>query len=233
MFRADEPISAVVVAVEDRPLGLIGSVHLERMLSRQYGVSLFYGKPVVQIMDDDPLIVDAGVSIEVGAGMAMRRESTKVFDHVIVTRDDVLVGVVAVPKMLETLAALEQRRREQLSRLTLRLEDEIGDREKAAEALQRSRKMLERVIESLPHSIFWKSVELRYEAAIETSRWRPEAKSSPRSSAKPTSSWGGAMRRRAFLASATGGGPDAFARAADGQARPRRAVFRNQANSDV
>jgi two-component system sensor histidine kinase/response regulator len=162
MFRADEPISAVVVAVEDRPLGLIGSVHLERMLSRQYGVSLFYGKPVVQIMDDNPLIVDAGMSLEQGAGMAMRRESTKVFDHVIVTRNGVLLGVVAVPKMLETLAALEQRRREQLSRLTLRLEDEIADRKKAGEALQRSRKMLERVIESLPHSIFWKSVELRY-----------------------------------------------------------------------
>ena len=162
MFRGDEPISAVVVAHEDRPLGLISSVHLERLLSRQYGVALFYGKPVSRIMDDKPLIIDAGVSIEVGAGLAMQRENTKVFDHVIVTRDDLLVELVAVPKMLETLAALEHWRREQLTRLTRRLEDEIADREKAAEALQRSREMLKRVIESLPHSIFWKSTELRY-----------------------------------------------------------------------
>ncbi|MDR3568526.1 MAG: response regulator [Syntrophobacteraceae bacterium] len=162
MFRGDEPISAVVVAVEDRPVGLISSLHLERILSRRYGVALFYEKPVFRIMDDKPLILDAGVSIEVGAGLAMQREKTKVFDHVIVTRNGLLVGVVAVPKMLETLAALEQRRREQLTRLTRRLEDEIGDREKAVEALQRSREMLKRVIESLPHSIFWKSPDLRY-----------------------------------------------------------------------
>ena len=162
MFRGDEPISAVVVALEDRPLGLISSLHLERILSRRYGVALFYEKPVFRIMDDKPLIIDAGVSIEVGARLAMQRENTKLFDHVIVTSDDLLVGIVAVPKMLETLAVLEQRRREQLTRLTRRLEDEIGDREKAAEALQRSREMLKRVIESLPHSIFWKSPDLSY-----------------------------------------------------------------------
>ena len=162
MFRGDEPISAVVVEREARPLGLISSLHLERILSRRYGVSLFYGKPVSGIMDDKPLIVDAGVSLEAGAALAMQRESAKVFDHVIVTREDLLIGVVAVPKMLETLAVLEQRRREQLSRLTVRLEDEIDYRQKATEALHRSREMLKRVIESLPHSIFWKSPDQRY-----------------------------------------------------------------------
>ena len=162
MLRGEEPISAVVATLEDRPVGLISSLHLERMLARQYGVALFYDKPLFRIMDSDPLIIDAGVSIEVGAALAMRREKTKVFDHLIVTRDGLLVGVVAVPRMLETLAVLEQRRREQLTRLTRRLENEIVDREKATEALHRSRGMLKRVIDSLPHSIFWKSPDLRY-----------------------------------------------------------------------
>ncbi|MGC8491904.1 MAG: CBS domain-containing protein, partial [Syntrophobacteraceae bacterium] len=121
MLRGDAPISALVVTLEDRPLGLVSSLHLERMLSRQYGVALFYGKPVSAIMDDNPLIVDAGVSIEVGARLAMQRESSRVFDHVIVTRDGLVIGVAAVPKMLETLASLEQRRREELTRLTRRL----------------------------------------------------------------------------------------------------------------
>ncbi len=161
-LRGDEPINALVVAEGERPLGLVSSLHLERMLSRQYGVALFYGKPIPTIMDDNPLIVDAGVSLEVGARLAMQRESSRVFDHVIVTREGLVIGVAAVPKMLETLASLEQRRREELTRLTLRLEEEIGDRQKAAEALQRSREMLKRVIESLPHSLFWKNPDMLY-----------------------------------------------------------------------
>ncbi len=162
MFQGEQPISAVVVVLEERPLGLISSVHLEKLLSSQYGVALFYGKPVFQIMDDKPLIMDAGVSIDIGAGLAMRRGGSRVFDHVIITRNELLMGVVAVPKILETLAVLEQRRREQLTKLALRLEDEILDRIKTSEALQRSREMLKRVIENLPQSIFWKNPALRY-----------------------------------------------------------------------
>ncbi|MGC9194700.1 MAG: response regulator [Syntrophobacteraceae bacterium] len=162
MLRDEQPISALVVAQENKPQGLISSLHLEKMLSRQYGVALFYGKPVSQIMDDKPLIIDAAVSLEVCAGLAMKRENYRIFDHVIVTRNCKLVGLAPVPRMLETLALLEQRRREQLTKLTERLEEEIGVRAKAAEALQRSRRMLMGVIENLPYSIFWKSPSLHY-----------------------------------------------------------------------
>jgi PAS domain S-box-containing protein len=64
--------------------------------------------------------------------------------------------------MLETLAALEHGRRAQLTQLTERLREEVTDRGKAAIALQRSREMLKSVIESFPHSIFWKDSDLRY-----------------------------------------------------------------------
>src|SRR5208283_1243422 len=104
----------------------------------------------------------SGTPLEVAASLAMQREKAKIFDHVIVTHNGSLVGLVPVPKMLETLAALEHRRREQLTLLTERLRGEISDREKAAEALQRSRAMLKRVIETFPHSIFWKNPDLRY-----------------------------------------------------------------------
>ncbi len=162
MLGVDEPINALVVALADRPIGLVSSLHLDSILSKPFGVALFYPKPVSRIMDTNPLNIEAGTPIEVAASLAMQREKAKVFDHIIVTRNDSLIGIVPVPKMLETLAALEHGRRKQLTQLTERLREEIVDRETAAEALQRSREMLKRVIESFPHSIFWKDPDLRY-----------------------------------------------------------------------
>jgi CBS domain-containing protein len=106
MVSVDEPINALVVVADDRPVGLISSLHLDRILSKQFGVALFYKKPVFQVMDENPLIIEAGTTLEVAAGLAMKREKAKIFDHVIVTRNGSLVGIVPVPKMLETLAAL-------------------------------------------------------------------------------------------------------------------------------
>jgi PAS domain S-box-containing protein len=157
-----EPINAVVVASEARPLGLVMSLHLDRVLSRQFGVPLYYHKPITRIMDDAPLIVDGKTPIEVVADQATRREKSKVFDHVIVVDDDCLAGVVPVPRILETLALLEHRRTGELARLNRRLQEEIVDRQAAAEALRESRSMLQLVIDSLPHSIFWKGRDRRY-----------------------------------------------------------------------
>ncbi len=162
MLGVDEPINALVVALAERPVGLISSLHLDRILSKRFGVAHYYPKPVSRVMDTNPLSIDASTPIEVAASLAMQREKAKIFDHIIVTRNDSLIGVVPVPKMLETLAALEHGRRAQLTRLTERLREEISDRGKAASALQRSREMLKRVIESFPHSIFWKAPDLRY-----------------------------------------------------------------------
>ncbi|MFZ0931433.1 MAG: response regulator [Syntrophobacteraceae bacterium] len=162
MLGVDEPIHALVVAIAEKPVGLISSLHLDRILSKPFGVALYYPKPVTRVMDTNALSIEAGTPLEVAAGLAMQREKSKIFDHIIVTRNGSMIGVVPVPKMLETLAALEHGRRAQLTRLTGRLREEISDREKAAEALQRSREMLKRVIESFPHSIFWKDPGLRY-----------------------------------------------------------------------
>ena len=162
MLCNDEPINALVVTSSGKPAGLICSLHLDRILSKQFGVALFYPKPVAKVMDTSPLTIEAGTPLEEAANLAMQREKGKIFDHIIVTRNDCLIGIVSVPRMLETLAALEHWRRAQLTLLTQRLTGEIRDRETAAEELQHSREMLKRVIESFPHSLFWKDPDLRY-----------------------------------------------------------------------
>ncbi|MHC1728207.1 MAG: response regulator [Syntrophobacteraceae bacterium] len=162
MLGEDEPINALVVARGDKPLGLVMSLHLDRTLSNKFGVALYHSKPVSRIMDTNPMMVEASTPLDIVASEAMQREKAKIFDHIIITRHDSLIGIVPVPKMLEALASLEHVRRAALTRLTERLEDEILERNIAAEALRVSREMLEKVIESLPHSIFWKDTNLRY-----------------------------------------------------------------------
>jgi len=162
MLCRDEPITGLVVTSLQQPVGLVMSLHLDRILGSRFGHALFHAKPVSKVMDPDPLIVQYDMPLEVAADHVMEREKAKIFDHIIVMRNRQLEGVVPVPKMLETLARLEAERRTELTRLTERLKEEIIERQSVAEELRNSREMLNTVIESLPHSISWKDAGLNY-----------------------------------------------------------------------
>lgn len=139
----DEPISCLVVAKERRPVGLVMSLHLDRALSQQYGVALYHKKPVSYIMDDDPLILDGECPVEMVAGLAMSRDKTKIYDHIIVTEKELLAGIVSVQEMLLTLAAQQNKRTMELMEMTSQLQKEVDDRHKAEKALLKSKKATE------------------------------------------------------------------------------------------
>jgi PAS domain S-box-containing protein len=162
ILSGDEPISAVVVVDRGKPVGLVMSLHLDRTLSHQFGLALYYKKSISKIMDHSPLIIEAGTSLGVAADRAMQREGAKIFDHIIVSNKGLLVGIVSIPRILDTLAILEHGRTGELICLNERLREEVVERKTAAGELQRSREMLQLVINSLPQSIFWKDTDLRY-----------------------------------------------------------------------
>lgn len=162
MFGEDEPINAVVIVEDDKPIGLVMSLHLDKVLSHQFGVALYYRKPVSKIMDREPMFVQCDIPLEIVAGRAMQRDRAKIFDHIIVMDGEVLAGTVPIPRILETLAVLEHERTHELICLNARLQQEVLERKTASVALQESREMLKLVIDSLPQSIFWKDVRLNY-----------------------------------------------------------------------
>lgn len=59
IITGEEPISALVITEDEKPVGLVMSHHLDRALSSQYGMSLYYHRSVSRIMDASPLIVDS------------------------------------------------------------------------------------------------------------------------------------------------------------------------------
>ncbi len=180
MLGDDEPISAVVVVEEGRPVGLVMNLHLDRALSRQFGLAVYYSRPIALLMDASPLAVGRGTAIEDAAQAAMLREKHKIFDHLIVVDDDGRVaGIAPVPKILEALATLEHERTSEVISINERLMEEIDQRKAADAALRESQKMLESVIESFPHSIFWKDRRGVYlgcncKFAAEAGREKPE-----------------------------------------------------------
>lgn len=105
LLQETEPINAVVVVRDDRPVGLVMSHHLDRKLSAQFGLSLYMHRTVSLIMDSTPLVVDAETPVEKVARLAMSRETHKLYDYIIITERGSLKGVASVQKILDTLAA--------------------------------------------------------------------------------------------------------------------------------
>ncbi len=98
------PQTSVVVLQGKRPVGLLMQYSMDRHLSTQFGMSLYYHRDVARIMDCSPLIVEGSQAMEDVARKAMERESTKIYDDIVITEHNEFLGVVSVQRMLDNLA---------------------------------------------------------------------------------------------------------------------------------
>lgn len=106
-FEKEEPLCGIVVCRDEKPVGLIMSHHLDRELSSYYGPALYYGRDITNLMDKSPLVVDRFSPVEVVARRAMQRDKHKIYDHVIVTREDKLLGTASVQDILDAMARVQ------------------------------------------------------------------------------------------------------------------------------
>ena len=148
MIGVDEPIRAVVIVSEMKPVGLVMSLHLDRVLSHRYGVSLYYDKPVSRAMDINPLVVEEDTPLATVADLAMNRDKLRIYDHIIVSRGGKISGVVSVQNILKTLAAIQERNTVELNSINEQLQWEVDERKKAeTELLKLNRELGDRVAE--------------------------------------------------------------------------------------
>ncbi|BDQ32781.1 diguanylate phosphodiesterase [Pseudodesulfovibrio portus] len=106
-FRNNNVFSNIVVVDDEIPKGLVMEYHLNRQLSSRYGNALYHNRAIETIMDTGPLIVDIDTPVEQAARMAMKRESIKAYDDIIVTKRGRLYGVVTVQALLNVLAKIQ------------------------------------------------------------------------------------------------------------------------------
>ena len=106
-FENNRQAASLVVTEGGRPVGLLMEHSLNRHLSGQFGVALYYRRPLETIMDRSPLVVEDTAPAEQAAAAAMRRERIKAYDDLIVCRGGQVCGVVSVQKLLNTLAQVQ------------------------------------------------------------------------------------------------------------------------------
>jgi EAL domain-containing protein (putative c-di-GMP-specific phosphodiesterase class I)/GGDEF domain-containing protein len=106
-FKKNSRFSSIIVVEDDIPRGLVMEYHLNRQLSTQYGIALYYRRPIEAVMDPTPLTVEFDTPVEQAARKAMKREHLKAYDEIIVTRKGRLYGVVSVQNLLNAMAKIQ------------------------------------------------------------------------------------------------------------------------------
>ncbi|MBS4006925.1 MAG: GGDEF domain-containing protein [Clostridium sp.] len=106
LFDKDDKLLGIVVAENGQPAGLIMRNNLYSYLSMQYGIPLYSERPISLIMDHASLILDGETPIETASQAAMSREKAKLYDYIIITKNETLHGVVSVQTLLDTMTKI-------------------------------------------------------------------------------------------------------------------------------
>ncbi len=96
-------LQGVVVVEDQKPVGLVMKNELYYRLGSQYGVPLYYKRPIRLLMDKEPLVVDAGMPLEAVSHQAMTRQEAKLYDLIIVTKGGRYWGTVSIIDLLRQL----------------------------------------------------------------------------------------------------------------------------------
>lgn len=106
ILEENDLLDGVVVVEEGKPVGLVMRYRLDRYLGMQYGVPLYFDRPITSLMDTSPLVVEEDTPIEIVSQVAMNRNRLKLYDYIIVTRNQLLKGVVSVQTLLDTMTRI-------------------------------------------------------------------------------------------------------------------------------
>lgn len=100
-------IQGVAIVKENKPVGLIMKNEFDSMLAKPYGNEIYLSRSVDLLMDKNPLIVDYNMSVSEVSQMAMSRVEEKLYDYIIILKDNEYYGVVTVKRLLENKTELE------------------------------------------------------------------------------------------------------------------------------
>lgn len=107
-FFQQSNASCVCICEDEKPVGLVMKNKLDAAMSAQYGYALFSNKPIANLMNCKPLIVDVYTPIATVAKRAMEREDAELYDDVIVTKNGTFYGLVTMKKIIEYTLVYEK-----------------------------------------------------------------------------------------------------------------------------
>jgi GGDEF domain-containing protein len=119
-FLEDETLTTLVYADDRRrPLAALGRERLFRMFSGQYGHAVFASRPVIEVADSNPRMIEADTTIVEAATTVANRDSASLFDDILVVDPGGrLLGLVRVRDLLRALTSMGLDRVQHLNPLT-------------------------------------------------------------------------------------------------------------------
>lgn len=109
---------ACILNKQGHVLGLLTRTSILERFSGQFGFNLSKWCIAKNFIDKDFIAVDLNTPIEKVASLAMERESKKVYDAIIVTKEDVYYGTVSIKDLLKSTISLQVTRAQNSSPLT-------------------------------------------------------------------------------------------------------------------
>jgi len=105
-----QPDCDCVVVCDDshKPRGLVMKRNLTIIQTHRFGRELYYSRSIVKLMDAHPLIIDIHTSPQKLLDLALGRNEKTLYDCVIVTGEERLIGILSVADLLH-LSRLMQR----------------------------------------------------------------------------------------------------------------------------
>ncbi|UVI28486.1 GGDEF domain-containing protein [Paenibacillus spongiae] len=106
LFESNHLIQGAAVVKNGAPVGLVMKENMHQLLAGQFGLPLYWSRPIHKIMDDNPLIVDEGLPVEQVSQLAMSRDISRLYDIVLITRGNKLLGAASIRSILECITSL-------------------------------------------------------------------------------------------------------------------------------
>lgn len=106
-FKNHEEFFGLCVVENDIPVGIVTKENLAYRLSGYYGFTLNQNKDISHIMDRDFMSVDFKMPVSIVSSMAMDRSNDKLYDFIVVTKDDKYLGTVTIKDLLKKTTEIE------------------------------------------------------------------------------------------------------------------------------
>ncbi|MDF2821249.1 MAG: cheA5 [Clostridiales bacterium] len=103
IFKNMPQLEGIVVLDNETPVGLIMRPFFYQKIGTLYGHSLYITRKLSILMDTSILIVDSSQSIPEVVSLAMERDHDRLYDYIVVIREDKYVGVINIKMFLTEL----------------------------------------------------------------------------------------------------------------------------------
>jgi diguanylate cyclase (GGDEF)-like protein len=108
IFKSNLSIRGIpIVDSSSSVLGIVMNSDFFSKVGTQYGWSIYMKRPIRLIMDSNPLIVDYYTPLDMVSKIVISREEDKLYDYIIVEKDNEYYGVVPVISLLEKTMEFE------------------------------------------------------------------------------------------------------------------------------